>query len=672
MTLVFNNRALLPLAVLIAVPLLLHLFARSRPPRFLFSSTELLQRAVRATMRVRRPKDWLLLLLRTLLALALVGLFLRPVLFSGRQAPAPGAGRQVVVVVDATASMGCTEGGQTRFGAACAEAIELLRGLGARDQANVVWLKAQPESVFPEMATNAEHLREALRRGQVRPEAGSPAAAVALAVELLKDQSGRREICVISDFQRTTWRQAPPAAPREIQLSYIRVGSGVAPNGAIGALAVRPEVPLSGEPLTVVVEVRNFDALPANRTVFLAADGSRQSREVVVPGWGSANASFALPPAQDWLALEATLDEDAFPADDRRWLAVAIEPHLRIGVLGADPATAPAWTRACRSFEWARVESVAPDELNPETGIRALLLAGWDGSHAEALASLAANGRTLICAPAAGVLPTALADLLGASAPPTDARPLARELHDEPLALTCPRPDDAVLRIFENGARGNPARLKLRARLRLPADLLAGGEVVLAYADGIPALVRFAPAVGGARWLWNLPLDAASGGYGASPEFVCLLGEILLASRSGLGAAAAETPSGLAITRDQPVGASAPELLDEAGRVVTVRAESGRLTCVVPPPPGLYRWTRAGQTEACAVVNFPADESDLRTAPPDQTAGAAATAMASGRQVRRLRDGLPLWPVLLGAASGLTLLELLAARWADAARRSAT
>ena len=41
------NRALLPLTVLIAVPLLLHLFARSRPPRYAFPSTELLLRAVR-------------------------------------------------------------------------------------------------------------------------------------------------------------------------------------------------------------------------------------------------------------------------------------------------------------------------------------------------------------------------------------------------------------------------------------------------------------------------------------------------------------------------------------------------------------------------------------------------------------------------------------------------
>ena len=173
MTLAFDHRSLLPLAALVAVPLLLHLFARSRPPRLLFGSTELLRRAVRATIRLRRPKDWLLLVLRTLLVAAVVGLFLRPVLFSGRKAPAAGAGRHVVVVVDATASMACAEGGQTRFGAACAEADEVLRGLGPRDTANVVWLHAKPDAVFPEMASNVNRLRDALRRATTTEGASS-------------------------------------------------------------------------------------------------------------------------------------------------------------------------------------------------------------------------------------------------------------------------------------------------------------------------------------------------------------------------------------------------------------------------------------------------------------------------------------------------------------------
>ena len=54
-----------------AVPLLVHLFARSRPREREFSSLIFLRRAVKRHVRLRRPKDWLLLAVRTLAAACL-------------------------------------------------------------------------------------------------------------------------------------------------------------------------------------------------------------------------------------------------------------------------------------------------------------------------------------------------------------------------------------------------------------------------------------------------------------------------------------------------------------------------------------------------------------------------------------------------------------------------
>ena len=688
MTLGFDNRALLPLAVLIAVPLLLHLFARSRPPRYAFSSTELLRRAVRATVRVRRPKDWLLLALRTFLCLAVVGLFLRPVLFSRRHAPAAGEGRHVVVVVDATASMACSEGGQTRFGAACAEATEVLRDLGPRDTANVVWLRSRPEAVFPEMAANVGQLREALRRGAVFPETGSPAAAVALAAELLKDKPGCREICVISDFQRTMWQEARPAVSRDIHLSYVRVGSGDAANAAIHSLSVQPATPLAGEALTVLAEVYNYAPTPANRTVYLAAGESRQSRSMVVPAYGTASVSFALPGVCAPLAVEASLDEDSFPVDDRRWLAITVQPHLRVGILGDDASVAPAWLRASNSLGWVRVQPVLASELGPDATYDALLLAGWDGSHLEALQAQAARGCTLVCSPAAGTTSAMLAKLLGSHST-ADKSDLAQsgaaiiEQRPDGFTLAAPHPDDPLLRIFERGARGDPARFRLQNRLRLDAGAIgSAGEIVLTYSDGVPALVRYpegrarppdAPKAAGCgtTWLWNLPLDAASGNYAANPEFVCLFGEMLLSSRSGVSSRGVETPSGMRIARPLATGREGIALLDDTGRAVPLTVDGDQLVTMQPPLPGLYRWTRNQQTESYAVVNFPPEESDLRAMPVGEVAGVDAASAASGRQVRQLRDGIPLWPYLLAAAAALALIEVLTALWAESSRPGA-
>ena len=74
MTFSLVNWVLAPLAALVLVPLLVHLFARSRPPRYAFSSLEFLRRVMRQILRVKRPRDWIVLLLRTLLAACLIAL----------------------------------------------------------------------------------------------------------------------------------------------------------------------------------------------------------------------------------------------------------------------------------------------------------------------------------------------------------------------------------------------------------------------------------------------------------------------------------------------------------------------------------------------------------------------------------------------------------------------
>ena len=116
------NPALLPLAALIAAPILIHLFARSRPKSMPFSSIRFIEEIVRKTSRIQQPRSWLILLLRTLFFAALVGVFLKPLLM----APNPLSGdlerKNVVIIIDSTASMAAVEGSRTRFAAACARA----------------------------------------------------------------------------------------------------------------------------------------------------------------------------------------------------------------------------------------------------------------------------------------------------------------------------------------------------------------------------------------------------------------------------------------------------------------------------------------------------------------------------------------------------------------------
>ena len=104
MSLFFQQPWLLPLLALAGVPLLVHLLSRTRPPVYRFSNLEFLQRVIRRTARFRKPKDWLLLAMRTLAIAALAAAFLGPLLLS-KNGLLPGEKRTVVLLVDRSASM---------------------------------------------------------------------------------------------------------------------------------------------------------------------------------------------------------------------------------------------------------------------------------------------------------------------------------------------------------------------------------------------------------------------------------------------------------------------------------------------------------------------------------------------------------------------------------------
>ena len=134
------------LGALIAVPLLAHLFSRTRPRRREFPSLKLLREAMKQVTRVRKPRDRWLLVVRTLAMIALIGAFLQPWLLS-RFASASGVAKTVVLVVDVSASMAWADGTQTRLAQATTAAEDVLATLPANSRANVVWIRgnATPE-----------------------------------------------------------------------------------------------------------------------------------------------------------------------------------------------------------------------------------------------------------------------------------------------------------------------------------------------------------------------------------------------------------------------------------------------------------------------------------------------------------------------------------------------
>lgn len=655
MNLTLGNPSLLPLVALVAAPVLIHLFARARPRSFPFSSIRFIEQIVRKTSRIQKPRSWLILLLRILLFTALIGIFLKPLLMAPNPLAGEGERKNVIVIVDASASMAAVEGSRTRFAAACARASEIVAGLGADDLANVVWVRANSTAEFPNLAVNKNALQQALQSAQVSLESADLPGAFTKAEALLRGTKGVREIHVISDFQETDWKSFPLPEVPGTRLVLIKTGSREVANQALIDLLPSLTNVLVGEDVEVTARVANYSSQPVLRRVFLRAGEITQSRDVRLPPWNEGSVTFTCrfvkPGSQ---ALEFTLDEDDFPFDNSRRLILEVQPDLSVGISGTDQRTAALWTRALESVDWIRGVQV---DAGAKPLVDVLMLAGWDGADKEFLRNFVAGGGGLICSPSPG-LP--LGDLLALAGRESTGNAVFQPVSmGEGVRLRIAKPGHPVFALFGSGDAGNPAGGTFFERLELNPPAWPEDGILLAFQDGVPAVAEWGRVV-----LWNLTLEKSEPRWAERAEFVPFLAELVLSSRrEQTPGGSGDFPSGSKISKVFPA-----DTLDEdvvitspSGEIPAERTHGGSqvFRSKVPLEPGLSEWLVRGSTAGYSTVNFPAGESDLRIMESPGTAETGALVLAVNESVSSLRQGIPLWPWLLAFACLCLLAESL-------------
>ncbi len=646
MKFIFANPAWF-LAALVAVPLLAHLFSRTRPRKRDFPSLKLLRQAMRRVTNIRKPRDRWLLIVRTLAIAALIGAFLQPWLLS-RFASAEGAEKTVLLVVDVSASMGYADGTRTRLAQATAAAEEVLSTLPANSKANIVWLRSHAASELPEPGPNTDSLRDALRKTTARAEPGDIAGAIALAVKQLAAASGERELVLLSDFQKSAWQNATLALPPGIRLTRIAVGDTAAANMGLAGLALEPVRPIAGQEARVVCRVRNFSGEPRRATVFAEAGESRLSQTVELAPWSEGLVVMPVKfPTEGTIPLKASLAEDRFPGDDMRHALAEVRGALQVAVVG-NGATAQTWLRAARSLDSVAARQSALQDAAADV----VFIAGWQG---EDIAPLLARGAAVVLQPGEVVDARALATILKMESP---SSPLAAEASGaNGWSLQIAAEEHPVFALFSAGAYGDPSAGNFRRRVATPEFLK--GTALLKYEDGKPALMQ----LGDSRvaW-WNI--DLAHSDWPSKSAFLPFFGEFLRHLAAGASALQSrEFSPGEPLRFDAAsLDSASVRLVDEREQAFPVAVEEPRKPSLLASAeilPGSYRWMMQDGVLERAVVNFPDAESDLRqmTAAELEQQGGLLVSGAARERLGDLREGRPLWPWFLAAAAFLFLLE---------------
>ena len=238
-------------------------------------------------------------------------------------------GRSIAIVVDTSASMQATDGGnggETRLQAAKEEARRLVRGLAGDDEAMIVALDARP-------APRGGFTRDdrALLADVDSLAATDTSADVLRALTLAGDALRGRQRPTLVLIGDGAWRaaeldQGARALGSPVDLRYLPVGRS-RDNVGITAFAVR-RYQANQTAYEVLVEVQSFRAQPSTVTLQLVQDGEVVETQKLLLGAGERVQRLYPDLAGAGARLEARLVDahDALPRDD---VAYAVLPSKR-------------------------------------------------------------------------------------------------------------------------------------------------------------------------------------------------------------------------------------------------------------------------------------------------------------------------------------------------------
>ena len=302
----------------IAVPILVHLIERERKDVVDFPSLMFIERIPYQSVERRRIHNWLLLLMRAGAMALIVAAFARPFLTVD---PVSAAGAvtgasEVVILLDRSASMGYGDVWEQ----AKAQALQVVNGLSGADQATLVLFSTGAEETV-RATSDRSQLETAIDNAQVSAHATRFAPALRLAQSLLLRSSlPRREVVLISDFQRSGWeRREEVALPEGATLAPISVAAPGTADFSVTSVAFQRGSFSGEERVSVVAGLTNRSLTPvSNVQVTLEIDGRVvDSRTVSIDP--NASTSVTFPPvtvATANMLGTVSAGADALPANN--------------------------------------------------------------------------------------------------------------------------------------------------------------------------------------------------------------------------------------------------------------------------------------------------------------------------------------------------------------------
>ncbi|HRR87124.1 MAG TPA: hypothetical protein P5316_19105, partial [Phycisphaerae bacterium] len=537
--------------------------------------------------------------------------------------------------------------------------------------------KARP--IFEQCSANVAALKDELSQAKVLPERLNVQAAVAVAAEMLSTAGGdsgtRRELIIVSDFQRSNWASVDfSPLPSDTVIELEATGPAEAPpNLAILRAGVqgRPE---RNREARMEVEIGNYSTSPRRVTVDLQiGEATYRLEGLCPPGISTTLSGPVTLRGSGWQTGRAVLRgiDDALPADDRRDFVLDVRPRPTYALVSRQrpddrPSSSYYLERGLAPLEpklgqeVERIVRIPPDQLSRETLASAELIAldhpgPLSVETAGLLAAMMRRGRAVLYVAAEPVDASNLKRIVDAAGSdlqmPVEFVPPGPGQVRKNLFLTEVREKDAPFSVFGDQVAAAIGPLRFAGGLASRRTESALAEDLLAtYSDRTACLVTTAC---GAGHLTVLNADLSESNLPRSPAFVPLIGELvsrMLGQDRAVNAVPCGEPLAMYLPPDSGTAAGLQILGPEgAGDFGELATEGTWVVWRWPAAgyPGVYQVQRDDKTVFAVATGIAAQESDLTSLSgsvfKDRLAGGRTVHYRSAAAEQDKQDDIWLW-----------------------------
>ena len=668
----FLNPIFLLGAIAAGLPVLVHLVRRTRAPRVQFPSLMFLRKIEQKTIRRRKLRNLLLLLMRCAALLLLAFAFSRPFFTGSTPVSAAGDHTSTVILVDGSYSMRYGE----VFNRARQSARNTINEAASDEQLAVVIFSRNYQMLMP-LKPDRTEAATVVADMQAGLDSTDYLQAIQAADAILKDAGpGQHRIYLISDFQDAGWNRAAPAvklAP-DVKLFPIDVSDAKAANLAVAGVAADAVVYAQKYAGKAVARIGNFGPEDADAAAIEMKlnDLPVERKPLKLTAGGTQNVEFTgfnVPEGSNRATIE--ISTDTFALDNKFFFTIRRDNQTR--VLAIETAargrgesfflqqSLAAGENNQHALTVKTAGSVNPSELDPYRVVIVNDAAGINEGLASALTTFVERGGGLILAAAKHTDAGEFNRLLGTIAPAQ----LGDVVQSRGYALMSQvKTDHPIFAAFARSGRLTSTRVYGYHR----ATAKEGSLTIAALDDGSPIVVE-GSAGRGKVLLVTTTLDTSWNDLPLTPMFLPLVRQML--EYLGGREASSSCTIGQAFTTPADQDGSLPAVDSPGGkRIDDVRRNPSGEQSLDASEVGFYRLRYRDRDEFVA-VNLDTRESDLAKLSVDELVASispsAEDAIAQPAQSSRLtaeekEARQRLWLPLLLTALALFVGEAVIAR----------